>query len=400
MEYRYSVYNAKGQLLNGTLEAENEEICRRIIAQRGLYCVSVKPASLASRSLSLSKPRLKLKEVAVFCRQMAAMLSSGLSVIKCLDILHTQAIPKRKPIIKTVYDTVQRGQSLSAALRAQQGAFPDLMINMVETGETSGSLESVMLRLAELYEKEIKTNSKAKSAMMYPMILGIITVLVVTVLMAFVMPNFIKMFEDAHAELPLPTKIMVGISNSITQYWYVYIMVISALTILWLQFIRSAEGRMHWDRWKTRMPVVGKLLITIISGRFARTLSSMVQSGVPMLRSLEVTARVLGNKHLETKMLAAKEEIRRGASLSAALRKTEEFPTMLLSMITVGEESGNLDDVLHKTALVYDDQADAAVTRLVGLLEPLMIVVMALIVGFVVVSIILPMYGMMQVVQG
>lgn len=396
-EFNYSVLDASGQTLSGVMEAENEEVCRKIIAQRGLYCLKVSPVSAGSRSINIGPVKIKVKELTVFCRQFSTMLVSGVGIIKSLDILHGQATnPKFKAIIKRVYESVQRGQSFSAALSAQEGAFPDLMVSMVEAGEASGSLDRVMERVADHFEKTMKTKNKVRNAMMYPIILGTLTVLVVLLLMVFVVPVFIDMFGTAGAELPLPTKILVAISNSLTGYWYVYAGLVILVMVLFMSYLRKPEGRYNWDKFKTTAPKVGKLNVIILSSRFARTLATMMHSGIPLIRSLEIASNVLGNTYFERHVNEMTDDIRKGISFSIAIKKAGLFPPMLVSMISIGEESGTLDDVLNKTANFYDEDADNAVTKLVGLLEPLMIIIMALIVGFIVVSIIMPMYGMMN----
>lgn len=399
-EFRYSVVDSKGQLLNGVIEAENQEVCRKIIAQRGLYCLSVTPVSLASRSITIGgKSKVNLKELSVFCRQFSTMLISGISIIKSLDILHAQAENSRfKDILKKVYESVQRGQSLSSSLASQTGAFPEMMINMVEAGEASGTLDRVMERLADHFEKNLKTQNKVKNAMMYPLILGILTVCVVIILMVFVLPMFIKMFKTSGAPLPLPTRILIAFSGSLTGYWYIYLIAICIIALVCMNILKSETGRLKWDRFKTRMPLLGKLNLTIISARFARTLSTMMQSGIPLLKSLEITSKVLNNKFFEKCVNEIAEDIRRGVPMSNSIRKADVFPVMLTSMISIGEESGTLDDVLLKTANLYDEEADSAISKMVGMLEPLMIIIMALVVGFIVISIIMPMFGMMKTV--
>ncbi len=398
MEFRYSVIDSKGLPVSGVIEAASEDVCRKIFAQRGLFCLELTPASIASRSLNIGgKLKYKTKDLAIFCRQFSAMLSSGIGVIKCLDILYTQCDnPAQKLVLKKVYESVQRGQSFSASLKSQSPAFPEFLINMVEAGESSGTLDGVMERAAANFEKTLKTGNKVKSAMMYPIILGILTVVVVIILMVAVLPVFAQMFEAAGTTLPLPTRMLMGLSNSLLSYWYVYIIVVCIVSIGWMNFLKSESGRMKFDTFKTKMPVIGKLNITVISARFARTLSTLMQSGIPMLKSIEVAAKVLGNKYFEKVLYDIREEIRRGTSLSVAIKRANVFPAMLVSMISIGEESGTLDDVLSKTAAFYDEEADAATVKMVGLMEPLMIVVMALVIGFVVISIALPMFGMMQ----
>ncbi len=397
-EYRYSVVDARGQMLGGTIEAENEEVCRRIISQRGLYCLSITPAPLGSRAVNLGgKPRFKAKEVSVFSRQLATMLSAGIGVVKGLDILHSQTRrPAVKSIVRNVYEGVQRGQAFSSALRMQGDAFPPLLVNMAEAGEVSGTLDMVMRRVADNLEKDVKTANKVRGALMYPSVLAGLTVAVVMLLMIFVLPTFIGLFAAAGAQLPLPTRMLIAISNSLTGFWYLYFSGIAAVWLAWLNYIKSKAGRYSWDRFKVTMPVFGKLNLTVISARFARTLSILMQSGIPMLRSLDVVAKVLGNCYVEEQIKQVQEDIRQGMPLSAAMGRAEIFPPMLLSMIAVGEESGTLDQALEKTAALYDEESDSAIARMIGLLEPLLIVVMAVVVGFIVVAIMLPLYGMMQ----
>lgn len=397
-EFRYVVLNAKGETLTGNIEAESEDICRNIITQRGLFCLEVSPASLASRSLNFGgKPKFKTKELNIFCRQFSTMLLAGIGVIKALDIIHSQTEnQKLKKIIKNVYETVQKGQSFSSALKSQSPAFPELMINLVEAGEASGTLDKVMIRVADHFEKEQKTTNKVKGAMMYPIILGILTVGVVALLMIMVIPVFAKMFSSMNIELPIPTKIVMGTSGVLTNYWYIIIIVIFGASFFWTNYLKNPINRVKWDKFKTKIPAIGKLSVIIISARFARTLSTLMSSGIPLLKCLEIAGKVLGNKFFEGAVKNIREDIRKGTQLSTAIRKVGIFPLMLLSMITIGEESGTLDDVLHKTAIFYDDESDTAITKMVGMLEPLMIIVMAAIIGFIVISVMLPMMGMMQ----
>lgn len=401
LEFRYSVIDSKGLPVSGVIEAANEDVCRKIFAQRGLFCLELTPASIASRSLNIGgKFKFKTKALAIFCRQFSAMLSSGIGVIKCLDILFTQCDdPGQKAVLKKVYESVQRGQSFSASLKNQGGAFPEFLVNMVEAGESSGTLDGVMERAATNFEKSLKTGNKVKSAMMYPIILGILTVIVVIILMVAVLPVFAEMFKTAGTTLPAPTRILMGFSDSLISYWYIYIIVVCTISIAWMNFLKSEGGRMKFDTFKTKMAIIGKLNVIVISARFARTLSTLMQSGIPMLKSIEVASKVLGNKYFEKILSDIREEIRRGTALSVAIKRANAFPVMLVSMISIGEESGTLDEVLSRTAAFYDEEADAATVKMVGLMEPLMIVVMAMVIGFVVISIALPMFGMMGAVH-
>lgn len=394
-EYKFSVVDQKGRPITGTIKADNLDACKKIIEQRGHFIVGVTPASIVSKDLSFGVAKYKTKDLSVFCRQFSAMLNSGIGIIKILDILQQQQENKvLKAIIRSVYESVQKGQDLSSALKEQGDAFPEMMINMVSAGEASGSLDKVMEKIAEHYEKTLKTDNKIKSAMMYPMVLGIIIVVVVVFLIVFVIPTFVDLFGDN--PLPWPTKVVVGLSDSIGNYWYVYLLAIGAISTAWMLFIRNENGKLAYDKFKTSAPVIGKLNKTIVAARFARTLATMISSGIPLVKSLELTAKVMSNSYYEQGVKQVAEDIKKGSSLSSSLKKIKMFPMMLLSMIMIGEESGSLDGVLAKTANFYDEESDRAISTLVGLLEPLMIVIMAVVVGFIVIAILLPMYGSMQ----
>lgn len=399
-EYIYSAVDATGQNVSGTLQADSEDACRNLIVQKGLYCLTIKPASFIQQSITFRTPKLTAKELSIFCRQFSTMLASGVNVVKCLDILSNQAERAEvKIIIRKVYDSVQKGKSLSESLRAQNGAFPDLFYYMVESGETGGDLDGVIGRVADHFDKTVKVNNKVKSAMMYPIILSVLTVFVVIIMMVVVLPTFITMFEDSGTKLPIPTQILIAISDSLTGFWYIYISVICIAATVWTRFLKTTNGRLWWDKTKNTLPIVGKLNVIIVSSRFARTLSALMKSGVALIKSLEITSNVVGNKYYAQIILKMCEDIKKGTSLSVTMKKSKAFPMMMLSMITIGEEAGSLDEVLAKTSSFYDDESDAAISKLVGLLEPLMIVVMAFIIGFIVVSIMMPMYGMMTAIK-
>ena len=401
-EFRYLVADSAGQTISGTLQAENEAVCRQIISKRGLYCLELKEANLASRSLSFGGGGVKFKiaELNIFCRQFSTMLSSGISIVKCLDILVEQTEnPKLKVVIKKVYEEVQKGKSLSSAMKTQNGSFPDVLVSMIESGEISGNLDVVLVKVAAHYEKDLKTSNKVKNAMVYPMVLGILTIGVVMVLLVFVMPTFVNMFKQLGASLPMMTQILLDISNFIISYWYAIILFFLTASVLWSRFLKTEKGRLAWDTKKLHIPIVGKMNVAIGCARFCRTLSTIMQSGIPLLRALEVTGKVLNNKFYEGHLKAIQEEIRKGSPLSLAVKKADIFPSMLFSMINIGEESGTLDSILEKTANFFDEEADNKITKTVSMMEPIMIVIMAVLVGFIVVAIITPVYSMMNKIK-
>lgn len=395
-QFTYTAVDASGKRTSGNLEAVNKNQLIAALKEKGLYLIEATDRiDTAARDVSNVSKKIKLKPLAIFCRQFSTLINAGITAIKALDILYQQAEDKiLKESIGRVYEAVQKGEAMSDAFRKQGEAFPELFINMIMTGESSGNLDQVLIRMADHYEKENKMKNKIKGAMIYPMVLGILTVAVVILMLVVVLPSFIGIIESGGGQIPLPTRILLGLSGFIQRFWWLLGGVIILLVIGWRGFKRSEKGHLWWDGFKLNMPIVGKSLRMIYSARFARTLSTLVSSGLQMLSAIEITARVIGNKLIHDRLLLVTEDIRKGAQLSTAIRNTDQFPAMIYNMISVGEESGLLDDILGKTAAFYDEESDAAIGRLVGLLEPLMIIFMAIIIGFIVISIALPMFSM------
>ena len=395
-QFTYTAVDASGKRTSGNLEAVNKNQLIAALKEQGLYLIEATDRiDTTARDVSNVSKKIKLKPLAIFCRQFSTLINAGITAIKALDILYQQAEDKiLKESIGRVYEAVQKGEAMSDAFRKQGEAFPELFINMIMTGESSGNLDQVLIRMADHYEKENKMKNKIKGAMIYPMVLGILTVAVVILMLVVVLPSFIGVIESGGGEIPLPTRILLDLSGFIQRFWWLLGGVIILLVIGWRGFKRSEKGHLWWDGFKLNMPIVGKSLRMIYSARFARTLSTLVSSGLQMLSAIEITARVIGNKLIHDRLLLVTEDIRKGAQLSTAIRNTDQFPAMIYNMISVGEESGLLDDILGKTAAFYDEESDAAIGRLVGLLEPLMIIFMAIIIGFIVISIALPMFSM------
>lgn len=343
--------------------------------------------------------RVGVKQLAVFCRQFAVMLGAGVTIVGCLDILRQQTQNRKlRDACAELYEDVQKGLMLSESLKKRSDIFPDLMIQMVQAGETSGSLDLVMSRVAVHYEKENKINARVKSAMVYPAVLAIVCVCVVIFLLTKVMPTFIGMFQGSDIPLPGPTKVLLAISDVLRTRWYVFLLLVFLAGYIFRRYAGTGGGRMALDRLKLRIPVVKGLVQKTASARFARTMSTMLASGIPLLQAMEDTAGAVGNAAVAEGILNARESVRKGAPLSAPIRKLSFFPPMVPSMIEIGEESGTLDEVLDKTAGIYDEEVDIEVQRMLSLMEPLMIVVMALLVGFIVIAMMLPMFGMLQTV--
>jgi type IV pilus assembly protein PilC len=303
-----------------------------------------------------------------------------------------------KKAISDVAENVQKGVTLSEAMKMHPKVFPTILINMVEAGEVSGNLDTILERMAVHFEKENKTENKVRSSMVYPIVLMIVSVVVVIFMLIFILPTFVGMFEGSDTPLPLPTQILIGLSDFLQSYWYIFIGIVALLVFGITSYINSENGRRLYDGIKLKLPIIKGTTVKIVTSRFTRTLSTLMSSGIPLLRSMEVVSRVVNNKVVEDKLISGIEDIRRGVPLSRMIKDIEIFPPMVDSMVKIGEESGALDDILLKTADFYDEEVDTALTRLTSMLEPLMIVFMALIIGFIVIAMYLPMFEVINTI--
>lgn len=393
-QFQYKAKDIRGQVFSGVIEAESLDHFYHILRERNQFCIDVSRVGVSSKDITFGSGKLKTKQLSVFFRQFSTMLNSGLPMIKCLDILYQQTVNKRmRTIILNIYESVQRGESLSKAMRLQKTAFPLLSLNMIEAGEASGSLDTVTGRLADQFEKDQKIQNKVTQALVYPTFLVFLSIAVVIFLLVFILPTFLHMFDQFGGTLPPTTQALLAVSGSLTNYWLVYILTIFIIVILWRLLMKNEDIRRGWDHFKLNVPVIGKLLLIVESSRFSRTLASLFSSGMPIMQAIEIVSKIAKNTYIKNGLLRANEDIRRGASISVSIKKQNLFPVMLCSMLNIGEESGNMDEILTKTANYYDEEADTAIQKLISLLEPIMIVVLAIVVGFIVVSIITPIFG-------
>ena len=382
--YKYTATDIAGKVVHGRESAEDNLALVHKLREKNLYCTSYTEIQEKKQA---AKFKMKTKDLAFFSRQLSNMLTAGISLVSALNILASQQKKKQaKAMLTEIYEDVQKGRSFSEAITAQEGAFPSLFVSMVAAGESSGSLDTIMLRVADHYAKDNKTKNKMKSAMMYPIILGVIMLVVVIALFTFVIPILMGMFSDPEKIPPL-TKALLAISNSMTGYWYIYIAAIIGLILGVKYLLRVPSVRLKFDRIKCRIPVAGKLLTTIYTGRFARTMANLFGSGMQMIDCLQKSAGVIGNAYIYNEFLGVIESVKRGESLSGSIAKTGVFDGVFTSIIYVGEESGSLDDILEKSADYYDEESDSAITKLVSLLEPLMILVMGIMVLIVLMGI-------------
>lgn len=399
MIFKYKSVTHTGQIVEGFYEANTEADVISMIKGNEHMPLSVERDVGADAQIEIFNPKVKKKDLAVFCRQFYTMIDAGLAIVKCLDILALQTENKtlRQAVI-SVNEDVQKGFILSEAMKKHKSIFPTILISMVEAGEASGNLDTILERMAVHFEKENKIENKVKGAMTYPIILAIVSIIVVVFMLIAVFPTFIGMFEGSDTPLPGPTRLLISMSNSLQSYWYVYIGVVIALVASIMVFRQSPEGRRLFDSLKLKLPIFKPTNTKIITSRFTRTLSTLMSSGIPLIRAMEVVSRVVNNVIVEESLNQGIENIRKGIPLSRAVKDVGIFPPMVDSMIKIGEESGALDDMLFKTADFYDEEVEVALQKMTTMLEPLMIVFMAVMIGFLVIAMVLPMLEMSSTV--
>ena len=392
-KFKYRVMNSDGEKINGTHEANSREEVIDFISGNGYYPLLVEEVK-ESKNIELSfNEKVRIKDLAIFCRQFYTMLDAGVPILTCLKILSDQIQNKklREAIIK-VHEDVETGEVLSDAMRKHKDVFPDLLISLTASGEASGSLDSVMLRMATNYEKENKINNKVKSAMIYPIVLGCVAIIAVVFILVYVMPTFMDIFEGNGTQLPWSTRFLLGLSSSIQNNWIIILFFIIVAGLSLKIFLKTEQGILIVSKLKLKLPVLKKLNEMMIVSRFTRTLSILMASGLPLIKALEIVSEVVGNRIVESAMIQIRDNVMRGESLYSSMKESDMFPGMLYSMIKVGEETGSLDDILNKTADFYDEELESTIQASVALLEPILIVVMGLVIGFIVISIMLPMF--------
>ncbi len=396
-EYKCTVKGIDGKTIkNYKLKAVDENSLVAQTKASGLYLISFEKIIHKKDIVGGNSIKLSLKDIAVFARQLSAMLEAGVTLIKALNILYLQVEKKNiRESIKRLYESVQRGDQLSEAMKKQEKVYPEIMISMIEAGEASGRLDSVIAKVAETFEKDVKLRNKIRSSMMYPIILAVMCVVVVLILVMKVLPVFTGMFTEGMT-IPLPTKMVMAFSDILTGYWYIVLFTVAGLVLAARLYISSEEGKKNWHTLLLRLPVIGNTITKISAVRFSRTLSTLLASGMTLIQSLEIVIQVVGNRVIMEGLEITKEDIRKGMPLSQSLRKANVLPPMVYSMIGIGEESGSIEDMLAKTSEYYDDEVENAIQKMVSLLEPALIVFMGVVVGFIVVSIMLPMLEIYQ----
>jgi type IV pilus assembly protein PilC len=402
--FAYKVRDRAGKVVEGQLEADNLSLVAGKLRSMGYTPINIERKDNTALKKELKIPfladRVKLKDVAVFSRQFATMINSGLSLLRSLSILADQTENKALgTIIDQVRQDVEKGASLSSAMTRHPKAFNRLYVSMVRSGETGGVLDSVLLRLATTIEKQVELRRKVKSAMTYPVVVFCLVILIVSAMLIFIVPTFKSMYDSLGGTLPLPTRILIGASNIVKGYFFLAPLVGGGGYYGFKRWTKTDRGRNRWDRIKLRMPIFGKLVHKTAIARFSRTLAALVRSGVPILESLDIVSDTSNNTVISDAVHDTQVAVKGGESLSRPLEKHEVFPPMVVQMMAVGEETGALDEMLDKIADFYDQEVEATVSALTSLIEPLLIVVMGSAVGGMVISLYMPLFNVIKLIQ-
>ena len=409
--YNYVAKDALGKVITGTTEAENEQILVRRLREKGYWVQKVSSARAAAPAQARARKssflaglgRVSGRDLSVFCRQFATMIDAGVSLVRCLAVLEEQTTSGRlRGIIREIQVGVESGETLSRSLTRWPGVFSNLFVGLVRAGEVGGVLDETLNRLATFMEENERLRRKLKSAMTYPVLVLLFAIGVVIGLVTFVLPQFVQVFEDLGIKktLPAATQVLIQISDFLTHRWYILIVGILLFVIAVAQYAHTRIGRRHFHWVKLKFPVFGKLNHKIALARFSRTLSTLLVSGVPILQALETVAGSVDNDIISDAILSARSAIREGEQIGDPLQRSGLFPPMVIQMIAIGEETGSLDTMLSKIADFYEAEVDATLASLTAALEPILIVCLGGIVGFIVIAMFMPLIQAVQQLQG
>lgn len=401
--FAYKVRDQAGKPIAGQIEAEGRTAAVTALRKQNYIIIDIWEKVEAGMEIKAGSPmarKVGVKELSIYCRQFSTMVEAGVPLINCLYILCRQAENRRlKAANESIIRELQRGSTLAESLSKRPDVFPDIFVNLVEAGETGGILDQALERLAEHFEKEYELREKIKAAVTYPAFVLAVSVLVVGILLIVVMPNFLSVLQDLKVALPLSTRIVLSISSLTRHYWYLVLGFTLAAIILANRLKATRYKRAQLDGMILSIPVFGILLKKIIISRFCRTLSALIRSGVPILTALEVVKKTSGNTLVEKALVQVQEAIRDGHGIAETLGKSSFFPPMVTRMIAVGEQTGSLDRLLEKAAVFYEKEVEFSTVRLSSVLEPVLMLCTGAIVGFVVISIMLPMFDMITSIR-
>jgi type IV pilus assembly protein PilC len=398
--FQFTARTLKGDLVNDKIDLPTRDDVIAHLRKNRMVVVQVRAAPKEFKLNFSFGGGVKTRDIVVMTRQFATMINAGLPLVQAMDILAQQTENKvLADVLRQVVYDVESGMTLADALRKHPKAFSDLYVNMVAAGEAGGILDTILVRLAQFLEKNDAIVRKVKGAMVYPAVIMSVAGIAIAVLLIFVIPTFQSMFASVNLELPLPTRIVIGLSSLLTNYWWAILGAVGGFVFFLTRYYKTPPGRLQIDRLLLKIPVLGDVIRKSAVSRFTRTLGTLISSGVSILDGLEITARTAGNMVIHNAVMESRASIAGGETIAAPLAKSKVFPPMVISMIAVGEQTGGLDEMLSKIADFYDDEVDAAVSTLLSLMEPIMIVVLGVIVGGMVVAMYLPIFDMVNAVQ-
>ena len=394
--YAYVAIDTYGKERKGKMEAPDQERVFHTLRADGFFPVSIKELGFLNRDIKIeiSNP-VTSRDLSVFSRQFVSILAAGVPIVQALQMLVEQTENKKlKKAIQNSQLMVERGERLADAMRNQGKTFPAILINMVEAGESSGSLEIALDRMSIHFEKEAKLKAMVKKAMVYPIMLGSVSLGVIILMLAFVIPSFMKMFEDMNMKMPAITLGILAMSNFLVTKWYIVAGAVALIVMGITAFKNSLPGKIFFAKVALKIPVFGPINVKTCSARFTRTLSTLIASGIPLIEAIDITARTMDNIVIKKMLMDSKEEVARGVPLSVPLMASGIFPPMVYHMIKIGEDTGNLETMLTTIANYYDEEVEVATQSLAAAMDPLIIIVLALIVGVLVLAIMQPMFSM------
>ena len=403
--FAYKVRDKQGQLRTGKIEGQSQTMVAKALREKGLTPISIEADKPSALQMEIKIPglsnRVRAKDTVLFSRQFATMVNSGLSLIRALSVLVDQTTSAAlADVIRQVRSDVEKGTSLSQAMERHPKVFGELYVAMIKAGEIGGILDETLERLADMLEANLNLRSKIKAAMAYPLVVGILILFVTTAMIVFVVPIFATMFEDMGngASLPAPTLALVALSDIVTGYWWAIILGVVGTVVGFRKWKHTERGRLIWDTVKLKLPVFGQLAHKTSLSRFARTFSVLSRTGVPILQAIDIVAATSGNRKMALALEDVKAAVRNGESLAEPLSRHDIFPPMVVQMMTVGEETGALDEMLAKVSDFYDREVDDMVNALTSLIEPLLIIVMGVTVGGILIALYLPIFNLASVV--
>lgn len=382
-QFSYEAVGLDGKIKKGNIESGSLEKARSLLRNDGLTVVKIGEASVLNRDININigKKKLKPRDLSVFCRQFLSILKAGVSMISALEMLTDQTENKKlKEGLKSVKDNVEKGDTLSVAMKKQDGLFPPILLNMIAAGESSGSLEVSLERMSVHFEKDAKIKGMVKKAFMYPIVLIFVMIAVVVVMLTFVIPQFKSMFDDIGSDLPAFTKAALALSDSLQNTWYIWLIGIAVLILAYKLYVSTPNGSRVVAALKLKIPVFGSLSVKTACARFARTLSTLMASGMPLIDSINICAKVLDNVLYKDALVETSRQVERGVSLTTPLEKSGLFPSMVIHMISIGEETGSMEEMLTNVADYYDEEVEMTTQQATALMEPIIIVMMALVV--------------------